>query len=472
MYDEASNMVRVDMDMIFSIQDWNKLIGLNESYNRPYKRQAIRPGAGGNRWPGGVIPYEIDSYDFRNRRHEQTLYDAMDDWMHYTCVQFVPAQPFIRNKIRFVDGDGCSSNVGMVGKTQKVTLANGCRVKGVVIHELGHVLGFHHEQTRPDRDQYVRIHTENIPDHLEFNFKKYNWAVIADLGVSYDYLSIMHYGSKSFSSNGRHTIETLNPFYQDLIGNRDGLSFRDIKSVNLLYDCRPANCPLYDADCPGEGFVSKNCECWCPSSKPYGDNPYVVCHPGGSPGGGYWNGGGGNWDGGMNGGGMNGGNMGGGCQDRHPNCARWQSWGECSKNSFYMHEYCRLSCGLCGTVEPRCEDKYQKMTCVYWRNRGFCHVSNDYSSFMTLNYGYPSGMILDPEVGSDSGGSGTDSGGSGTDSGGSGTDSGETGSRSCQDTEPTDACRVWKDEGECQKSAVRMKLRCARTCDMCGSRNP
>lgn len=65
-----------------------------------------------------------------------------------------------------------------------------------MIHELGHALGFHHEQSRPDRDDYVRIHTENIKDNQEDNFNKYSTSQINTYGVYYDYSSIMHYGPK------------------------------------------------------------------------------------------------------------------------------------------------------------------------------------------------------------------------------------------------------------------------------------
>lgn len=48
------------------------------------------------------------------------------------------------------------------GGPQAISIGKNCDKFGIVVHELGHVIGFWHEHTRPDRDRHVSIVRENI----------------------------------------------------------------------------------------------------------------------------------------------------------------------------------------------------------------------------------------------------------------------------------------------------------------------
>ena len=123
--------------------------------------------------------------------------------------------------------------MGRIGENyiQSISIGDGCFSLPIVAHEIGHAIGFWHEQSRPDRDKYVNIHQENIIDGLEYNFDKK--TDVNSLGVTYDFNSVMHYSSTAFAKPGTVTISAKE---EDLpFGRVPELSPLDIKQANLLY---------------------------------------------------------------------------------------------------------------------------------------------------------------------------------------------------------------------------------------------
>lgn len=114
-------------------------------------------------WDYGVIPYEIDG-NFSGG-HKALFKQAMRHWENFTCVKFVERNKDEHpNYIIFTERPcGCCSFVGRRGNGgQAISIGRNCDKFGIVVHELGHVVGFWHEHTRPDRDQHVNIIRENI----------------------------------------------------------------------------------------------------------------------------------------------------------------------------------------------------------------------------------------------------------------------------------------------------------------------
>ena len=120
---------------------------------------------------------------------------------------------------------------------QQVISVGFCDNKGMVIHELCHSLGFWHEQSRPDRRRYVRILWNNIIPEKRINFARHTSTMIDSLDVGYDLDSIMHYDLKAFSVNGQPTMQVLNSSYRGKVGQRSGLSVKDARQLNIMYQC-------------------------------------------------------------------------------------------------------------------------------------------------------------------------------------------------------------------------------------------
>ena len=109
--------------------------------------------------------------------------------------------------------------------------------RGRIVHELGHVIGFYHEHQRPDRDKHVEILWENLIQSNEIRSQYEIVPEALNLGTSYDYNSIMHYGPTDNSANGNATMIILNERYQNRVGQRKRPSTSDVRQANLFYRC-------------------------------------------------------------------------------------------------------------------------------------------------------------------------------------------------------------------------------------------
>lgn len=192
-------------------------------------------------WDYGVIPYEIDG-NFSGP-HKALFKQAMRHWENFTCIKFVERSPKDHpNYIVFTERTcGCCSFVGKRGNgAQAISIGKNCDKFGIVVHELGHVVGFWHEHTRPDRENHVVIEKNNIMQGQEYNFNKLTEEEVNSLGLPYDYDSIMHYAKNTFSKGSY--LDTILPVEikgrkMPEIGQRVKLSEGDIAQANLLYKC-------------------------------------------------------------------------------------------------------------------------------------------------------------------------------------------------------------------------------------------
>ncbi|XP_072254921.1 astacin-like metalloendopeptidase [Pyxicephalus adspersus] len=176
-----------------------------------------------------IIPYVLDpSYQ---PQHIQVINAAFDDLHATTCIRFVN-HTGQRDYISIMPGLGCYSSIGRRGKMQVLSLNFDClaKGKGIVLHELLHVIGFWHEHSRADRDDYVTIYWDAIKAGYRQNFCKYETT---NMIGNYSLGSILHYSGNAFAD--KEDRPTIVPRVNASIGQREKLDNADIQRVNDLY---------------------------------------------------------------------------------------------------------------------------------------------------------------------------------------------------------------------------------------------
>ncbi|KAM6920480.1 meprin A subunit beta [Lycodopsis pacificus] len=186
------------------------------------------------RWPK-TIPYYME--DDLEINAKGVILKAFEQYRLKTCIDFKPWSGEA-NYISIFKGGGCFSSVGnrKVGK-QRLSIGSNCDRIATIEHEFLHALGFWHEQSRADRDDYVNIMWDRISAGRENNFNTYNDTTSSSLGVPYDYGSMMHYSKNAFRNGTEPTIVTKIPAFSEVIGQRMEFSDSDLLKLHRLYNC-------------------------------------------------------------------------------------------------------------------------------------------------------------------------------------------------------------------------------------------
>ena len=177
-------------------------------------------------WPNGVVPY---TYSINMPIATSNMFEAaIGEWQQAANLNFIhfTGHPSGPNYILVQTNKEGNSEIGMAyNRGQTINLDSNADLAECE-HEIGHALGMLHEQSRPDRDTYVKIHWANFLASLGDPRTNINFAIFTNATSfgPYDYASVEHYPKwdghtarippdPACDDPGCIQIEPLEPYY-------------------------------------------------------------------------------------------------------------------------------------------------------------------------------------------------------------------------------------------------------------------
>ncbi|XP_078738293.1 uncharacterized protein LOC144951822 isoform X2 [Lampetra fluviatilis] len=194
------------------------------------------------KWPKAedgriYVPYKVSVafYDGDVKKIEE----AALEFEKKTCVRFIPRSSQT-DYIYIHAWDGNWSFLGYQGGHQAISLEPRKVTKGVVLHELMHALGFHHEHCRSDRDDHVWVLSHNVkPEWVDAIVKTTPHE--HNLRTPYDYSSVTHYGMTAGSKDEHSpTLVPKDTSTMRRFGGGHTLSEGDVEKIEKMFGCEPA----------------------------------------------------------------------------------------------------------------------------------------------------------------------------------------------------------------------------------------
>ena len=188
---------------------------------------------GNNLWPSNKIPYYIQE----DVAQKNAVLEAIEYFNQNTAVEFVPYNGEANAIVFMGDEERCASFLGMGTGVQPIILADKCGFQEI-LHELMHALGFVHEHSRADRDNYVEVLWDNVKPGLELQFYIMPDSLVHEYVGSvfnFNYKSVMLYRKNTFSAepSTKNTLKSTTDSSIEPV--KDGLSPIDIERIGYLY---------------------------------------------------------------------------------------------------------------------------------------------------------------------------------------------------------------------------------------------